>query len=337
MIKYIRILNQTYYLKRSYSTFEHSIPILDLTQSYQNVTKRKELAKQIDQICQTIGFFIVTGHQIDEQIQNEMMKISKEFFHLPLNIKKEIIGSKHYPYGYNGLNDENLSLGYENSSTILLSDVKESFSIGPEHEQTIRWPSKPLNMSSIWLNYYSQCQHLSEHLYKLFALALNLDEHWFDNKINQHRCALRSLFYPSLSSSLPQNQYRSSPHTDYGSFTILKQDSIQGLQAQNRLNGKWIDVPFIQNSFVINLGDLMSRWTNDHWISTPHRVIASSSSSSNQNPSRQSIAYFCQINPDEIVTCIPTCSSKDKPPKYPPIRSWDLIIQKYLASTQKNK
>ncbi|CAF1290539.1 unnamed protein product [Adineta steineri] len=101
-------------------------------------------------------------------------------------------------------------------------------------------------MSSIWLNYYSQYQQLSQHLYKLFALALNLDEHLFDNKINEHHCALCSLFYPSLLSSLPQNQYRSSTHTDYGSFTILKEDSIYGLQIQNRFNGKWIDVPFIE-------------------------------------------------------------------------------------------
>ncbi|CAF1209697.1 unnamed protein product [Adineta steineri] len=111
-------------------------------------------------------------------------------------------------------------------------------------------------MSSIWLNYYSQDQQLSQHLYKLLALTLNLDEHWFDNKIS--------------------------------------------LQAQNHFNG-----------------DLVSRWTNDHWISTPHRVIASL----NNNSACQSIASFCQININEIVTCIPTCYSKNKPSKYPPIRS----------------
>ena len=94
--------------------------------------------------------------------------------------------------------------------------------------------------------------------------------------------------------------------------------------------------PFIENSFVINLGDLMSRWTNDRWISTPHRVITpSNKSKDNLYSSRQSIAFFCQINPNEMVTCIPTCSSKDKPSKYPPIKSWDLVMQKYLASTQK--
>jgi isopenicillin N synthase-like dioxygenase len=344
MIKSFRILYQAYYLKNYYSTSQHStqntsIPIIDLTKSYENLTYRKELAEHIDEICQNIGFFIITGHLIDAKIQEDMMKISKEFFHLPLSIKREITGSKSYPYGYNGLNDENLSLGYDkSSSSILLSDLKESFSIGPEHEQPIRWPTKPLSMSSIWLNYYKQCQTLSEHLYKLFALALHLDQHWFDNKINEHRSALRSLYYPSFSSPLPKNQYRSSVHTDYGSFTILKQDSIPGLQVQNRYNGKWIDVPFIENSFVINLGDLMSRWTNDHWISTPHRVIAPANKTNEDfYPSRQSIAYFCQINPNEIVTCIPTCSSKDKPSKYPPIRSWDLIMEKYLASTQKNK
>jgi isopenicillin N synthase-like dioxygenase len=314
------------------------IPVINLTKSYENLTYRRELAEQIDEICQNIGFFIITGHSIDEKIQNDMMKVSKEFFHLPLSIKREISGSKDYPYGYKGLNDENLSRGYEksSSSSVLLSDLKESFSIGPEHEGEIRWPTKPLTMPSIWLNYYKQCQYLSQHLYKLFALALNLDEHWFDNKINEHRSALRSLYYPSCSSPLPDNQYRSSAHTDYGSFTILKQDFIPGLQVQNRFDGKWINVPFVENSFVINLGDLMSRWTNDRWISTPHRVVApSDKTNDNLYPSRQSIAFFCLINPDEMVTCIPTCSSKDQPAKYPPIKSWDLIMQKYLASTQK--
>ncbi|CAF0837838.1 unnamed protein product [Rotaria sordida] len=342
MIKSSKIFYKVFYLKHlnsisQYSTKNSSIPIIDLTKSYENKKYRKELAEQIDEICQNIGFFIITGHLIDEKIQNDMINISKEFFHLPLTIKREITGSKDYPYGYNGLNDENLSRGYNHSSSYLLPDLKESFSIGPEHEGKIRWPSKPLLMSSIWLNYYKQCHNLSKHLYKLFALALNLDEHWFDNKINEHRSALRSLYYPSFPSSLPENQYRSSPHTDYGAFTILKQDSIGGLQVQNRLNNKWIDVPFIDNSFVINLGDLMSRWTNDHWVSTPHRVITPLNNKINDlYSSRQSIAFFCQINPNEIVTCIPTCSSIDKPPKYPPIKSWDLIMQKYLSSTQKN-
>ncbi len=344
MIKSSRILYQIYSLKTFSSTISHStknssIPIIDLAKSYDSLRYRRELAKQIDEICQNIGFFIITGHSIDETIQNDMMKISKEFFHLPLSIKREITGSKDYPYGYNGLNDENLSLGYDkssSSSSSLLSDLKESFSIGPEHEQKIRWPTKPSSMPSIWLNYYQECHRLSQHLYRLFALALNLDEHWFDNKITEHRSALRSLYYPSFLSPLSKNQYRSSVHTDYGSFTILKQDSIQGLQVQNRFDEQWIDVPFVENSFVINLGDLMSRWTNDRWRSTPHRVITPSNPTIGDGyPSRQSIAFFCQINPNEMVTCIPTCTSKDNPPKYPPIKSWDLIMQKYLASTQK--
>ncbi|CAF0799806.1 unnamed protein product [Adineta ricciae] len=318
---------------------QNQIPIIDLTESFTDATVRHETAKQIDEICQTIGFFIITGHSIDRNIQDDMIQVSREFFHLPLPVKQEIIGSKDYPYGYNGLNDENLSLGYEKSSSAaLLNDVKESFSIGPEHEQPIRWPTKPATMTSVWLKYYAECHRLSQHLYHLFALALHLDEHWFDDKITSHRSALRSLYYPSFSSPLPPNQYRSSAHTDYGAFTILKQDSIGGLQVQNRLDQQWIDVPYIENSFVINLGDLMSRWTNDHWVSTPHRVIGPQKQiDANLYPSRQSIAFFCQINPDEIVTCIPTCTTAERPSKYPPIRSWDLILEKYLASTQKKE
>lgn len=312
-----------------------TIPVIDLSRSYVDVESRQQLAKQLDDICGKIGFFIVIGHSIDEKIQNDMMKISKEFFQSSLSIKGEISGSKEYPYGYNGLNDEILSRGY-GETTSSLADVKESFSIGPAHEGPIRWPSKPTTMPLIWLNYYDQCHQLSKHLYRLFALALNLNENWFEEKINNHRSALRALFYPSLSSSLLENQYRCSVHTDYGAFTILSQDSISGLQVQNRADGQWIDVPFIENSFVINLGDLMSRWTNDRWVSTPHRVIVPKEKNNDGIYSaRQSIAFFCQINPDELVTCISTCMSKDQPAKYSPIRSWDLIMEKYLASTQK--
>jgi isopenicillin N synthase-like dioxygenase len=309
-----------------------SIPIIDLTSSFDNPTECRKLAKQIDDICQKIGFFIIIGHQVDKTVQQDMMMISNEFFQLPLSNKREISGSKDYPYGYNGLNDENLSLGYDKSSlsAVALPDLKESFSIGPQHEGTVRWPAKPVAMPSIWLKYYEQCHTLSLHLYKLFALALNLNQNWFDNKITEHRSALRSLYYPACTSPLPINQYRSSAHTDYGSFTI-------GLQVQQCSDGKWIDVPFVENSFVVNLGDLMSRWTNDRWVSTLHRVIVPSTTSHDGvYPCRQSVAYFCQINPNELVTCIPTCTSKEKPPKYSPIKSWDIVMQKYLASTHKS-
>ena len=318
---------------RSYS---HSIPVVDLAAFIQNRSPHVELTRHIDEICQKIGFFIVTGHGVDEQLQEEMMNVSKEFFHLPVNVKREIVGSKDYPYGYNGINDENLSRGYEKSSTSLLPDVKESFSIGPAHEGLIRWPRQPALMSSIWSKYYQACEHLSQHLYQLFAMALGLNKDWFDGKIDQHRSALRALYYPLLASPLASNQYRSSAHTDYGAFTILKQDSVGGLQVQNRGDGQWIDVPFVPKSFVINLGDLMSRWTNDRWVSTPHRVIdLSHREGSGFSVSRQSIAFFCQINPEEVVTCIPTCCSAAQPAKYPPIKSWDLVMEKYLASTGK--
>ncbi|CAF3472136.1 unnamed protein product [Rotaria sp. Silwood1] len=99
-----------------------SILIIALIKSYENVTYRKELVEQVD-----------------EKTQNDIMKVSNEFFLLLLLIQQEIVGSKDYSYHYNGLNDENLSHGYDQlSSSILLPDLKESFSIGLEHEEKIR-------------------------------------------------------------------------------------------------------------------------------------------------------------------------------------------------------
>jgi len=169
-------------------------------------------------------------------------------------------------------------------------------------------------------------EKLSARLLQCFALASELDENWFNDKIDRHRSALRTLNYPEQTSTPLPGQIRAGEHTDYGSLTILLQDKISGLQVKNK-DGTWIDAQNVPNSFIINLGDLMQRWTNDRWVSTPHRVI-------NSSPQRrQSIAFFHNINADQMVECIPTCRDKNGQAKYPPITAWEHLIEKHKAST----
>ena len=126
-------------------------------------------------------------------------------------------------------------------------------------------------------------------------------------------------------------QLRASAHTDYGTMTILLQDHTGGLQVQHRNEEEeiWMDATPLPGTLVVNLGDLMARWTNDKWVSTLHRVVEPTGVALQR---RQSIAYFQNINADTLVECIPTCTSDKNPPKYAPIVAFDHLLSKHNAS-----
>jgi isopenicillin N synthase-like dioxygenase len=169
---------------------------------------------------------------------------------------------------------------------------------------------------------------------------LNLpNENFFEEYTTHHASALRALNYPSTEDYVMQEgQLRASAHTDYGAFTILRSDSA-GLQvSKDKDPPAWHDVPYVEDAFVVNLGDLMQRWTNDEWLSTLHRVINlenidnSVSSTYSGNKRRQSMAYFHNLNPDAIVTVL-----NSENPKYEPIVAGEFLMQKHLASIEENK
>lgn len=137
--------------------------------------------------------------------------------------------------------------------------------------------------------------------------------------------------YPDVEETPEEGQIRASAHTDYGTVTILKPDDAPGgLQVLGK-DGEWHDVPYIPGAYVINLGDLMARWTNDKWVSTLHRVV-NPPTDAGRSCRRQSVAFFHNINADAVVECIDTCQSEDNPPKYPPVKAFDFLLEKHLAS-----
>lgn len=226
-------------------------------------------------------------------------------------------------------------------------DMKELFSVGPYLPEAglplPRYPSAPASMASSWRAYFEAMEGLSGSLMRGFALALDLDERWFEAKTNRHASSLRALNYPSLADAPPSTpgQMRASAHTDYGVLTILKSGG-PGLQVKLR-DGSWHNAPVPSDGFIINLGDLMSRWTNDKWLSTPHRVINPLSSETSgglagagaaaASSRRQSMAYFCNLNMDADVDVIPTCVTPATPAKYPPTKAGLHLMAKHAAST----
>lgn len=219
-------------------------------------------------------------------------------------------------------------------------DMKEMFNIGPKDEKAgmppRRMPATPEGFSEAWEEYYEQANGLAQNLLRAFALALDLPEDWFVSKTDKHISALRANNYPDQSGiDVPEGAIRCSAHTDYGTVTILKSGG-PGLQvSKDKGNPVWHNVPFVKDAFVINLGDLMRRWTNDKWSSTLHRVVNPPANKVDAWGRRMAMAFFHNLNKDAVVEAIPSCVSADSPALYDPIVAGEFLMLKHLASNGK--
>jgi isopenicillin N synthase-like dioxygenase len=166
---------------------------------------------------------------------------------------------------------------------------------------------------------------------RLFAEALSLDTHYFDEYISSPISALRALNYPPQQHAPQPGQLRAGAHSDYGSLTILlPQSDSRGLEIQ-RLDGTWQEVVPVPGAFIINLGDLMARWTNNRWRSTMHRV-ANPEHTHDPHSRRQSIAYFHQPNWDANISTIPTCTNPSTTSSYEPVLSGPYLMSKFKST-----
>jgi isopenicillin N synthase-like dioxygenase len=173
------------------------------------------------------------------------------------------------------------------------------------------------------LAYFDACAALGLRIHRAFARDLGLPLGFFDDKFDRPMATLRLLRYPAAPNQSDAD-VGAGVHTDYGNITLLATDDVGGLQARRR-DGRWIDAPPLTGAFVVNIGDCLMRWTNDIYVSTPHRVI-------NTSPrERYSIAFFFDPNPDAEVAAIPSYLTEGAP-KYPPILAADYLKQRLDAT-----
>ncbi len=314
-----------------------AVPLIDLTNDDDTTARR------IDAACREIGFFGIVGHGVAANAIDGMWDAARTFFDLPDAAKRQVaMPYDGYPYGYSPLLNEGLAHSLGEASP---PDLKESFNMGPPHRPArpltdedeafafaeTPWPEAPAGFRVAWLAYYAAMSTLAARLMGLFALALELPAGFFDSKIDQHISALRANNYPHPTSPPQPGQLRAGVHSDYGSLTILLQDDAPGgLQVCDR-DGVWRDVPHVPGAFVVNIGDLMARWTNDRWVSTLHRVVNPPPDAMGSTR-RQSVAFFHQPNWDAQIACILSCLAAGAAPKYPPICSGAYLMSKYRST-----
>ena len=303
-----------------------AIPIVDLSRF--ETTEIDQAAHELDQICREIGFLIITNHGVSNSIQDTLYFASREFFEQPLDEKMRVRRPKddqnrgYIPYG-----EETLARMHGGNTP---PDYKEVFAIGPfdrpddnYHSQSKSypnfapnlWPEIPSGLELAMKTYFSAMEVLSKRMAGFFALALGLPQNWFNEKLDKHASQLRLLNYPAPDRELSSGQLRCGAHTDLGMMTILRNEKAAGgLQVRPR-DSDWIDAPALDDTLVVNIGDLLMRWTNDRWVSTPHRVAVPAIEDRDIS-SRLSIGYFIRPNYDTPISCIETCASAAYPTKY---------------------
>ncbi len=294
--------------------------------------ERARLAAALDQICRETGFLVLQGHGVAEDVTRGVWEAADAFFAQAPEAKAAVKAPyEGYPYGWMGPGAEALarSKGVETPP-----DLKESFNGGPADVpegmtdadalafcyQPTLWPDLP-GFRAAWEAYYAAMEDLAGRVMVAFAAALDLPEGHFAGFIDAPISALRALCYPATGDVALKDQQRAGAHTDYGSLTILlPQEGSKGLEIMTP-EGAWAAVPAQPGVFVINIGDLMARWTNDRWVSTLHRVVAHPN-----QPARQSLAYFHQPNWDAQI--VPLDGSEG----YAPVRSGPYLMEKFRAT-----
>lgn len=320
-------------------------PIFNLA-NYESATpsEKAALAAEVDAICRTTGFLAISGHGVPQDIIDAAWTKALAFFELsPEQKRRASAPYPGYPYGYLGPELESLARSREVDAP---PDLKESFNGGPArapegmsdpealafcYAATI-WPEAPEGFVEAWRAYYAAMEDLAARIMRLFAAALKLPEDFFARFIDAPVSALRALNYPAATAKPKPGQIRAGAHTDYGSLTILlPQAGSRGLEILTP-DGQWTEVPPQPGAFVINIGDLMARWTNDRWVSTLHRVVIPAGDRGGAER-RQSFAFFHQPNWDAEIVALEACLAPGESPKYGPVLSGPYLMSKFKSTT----
>jgi isopenicillin N synthase-like dioxygenase len=297
------------------------------------------IAPKLRQACENVGFFYAAGHGVPEPLIERAFAASRRFHALPLGEKLKL-----------RLNENNIGYLPMNASVQGASTVhkatrpnqNESFFVsydrGSDHPDVVA--AKPLRGRNQWppettpgvsemrrdmMAYFHALGAMCDRMLPAFAAALDMPPDFFAPYFaNEAHANLRFLHYPPQDAN-EDNLFGQAPHTDNSFMTALAREDVPGL-AVRLPSGEWFAPPVIPGTFLINLGNIMRRWSNDRFRSTPHGVLNDSGAD------RYSIAYFHSPHPDSVIECLPSCVSEDNPPRYEPAVYRDLVLEFYRAN-----
>ena len=308
-----------------------ALPIIDVSGLRSpDPAERRAVGRALRATCADKGFFYIRNHGVYPALQARVFDAARRFFHRPLEEKKRVeMALSPANRGYEPLRGQTLEAGAP-------PDLKESYYVGEErgpddpkvkagkfNHGPNQWPRGVEDFRPAIEAYYRAMNELSELIMRGLALSLDLDEHYFDDFCVDPQAIVRLLHYPPQPANPAPNEKGCGAHTDFGGITLLLQDDNPGLQVWNQARGTWIHADPVPGTYVVNLGDMIARWTNDRYRSTLHRVVNIS------GKERYSIPFFYSGNPDHQVRCLPGCLAEGERPKYPPVTVEEHLMEMY--------
>lgn len=312
------------------------IPILDVA-PYLNgeAGATAHLAKQIERTCADTGFLVISNHGVPQELISRAFAAAADFFGLDeaekLALKVEDRNIGYLPYGGQTMKTSTIQVAtkpnYSESFYITQPDPQPGPQLAqpelamrssgnPESIDQNKWPPGHAEFKSAQTEYFTTMRAFAHRFLPVFATVLGLPDKYFDDDFQGANCTVRLIQYA------PQpideaDLFGFAPHTDGSFITFLPRSEFPGLEVKAK-DGDWIQPPDVPGAFVVNTGEMLSRYSNDRFVPTPHRVINRS------GKVRHAMPFFFGPNRNTIVHCAPTCVDSDHPPKYTPMSSAQL-------------
>jgi isopenicillin N synthase-like dioxygenase len=313
-----------------------SIPVIDFEPAFRDPSAGLDgVAAAVRDACERVGFFYLAGHGVAQAIIDDAFAASREFHAMSVEDKMRLKINENN-IGYLPVNQsmQRASTVHENTRP----NYNESFFIShdrdADHPDVVagkplrgrnQWPEAHEQMRDAMLRYFNALESLGERMLPVLARALGMPAAYFTPFFeNEAHINLRFLHYPPQETD-DDEQFGQAPHTDNSFITILAREKVPGL-AVRLPDGQWLAPPLIPGTFLVNLGNMMKRWSNDRFLSTPHGVLNDSGTD------RYSIAFFYSPNPASAIECLPSCTGPDNPARYAPAVYGDLILEFFNAN-----
>ncbi len=305
------------------------LPVVDISLLYSaDSTERQQAASLLDKAVRNAGFFYLKGHQISKELTENLKASVKDYFAQSHESKMaNYIGLSENHSGYVPQGEEQF---YSHNIQQTNTDLKEAYDIGPEspslmaqfvNDASVQWPDNASFKQAVRA-YYNAMLELSRILFKGFALALNLPEETFVQHLSTPPSQLRLIHYFDNPNAKADDSGIGA-HTDYEFFTILL-PTAPGLQVLNGAN-EWINVPLLDDCFVINIGDMMELVSNGHYVATSHRVRQ-------VKEERYAFPFFSSLDYDTVVAPIASLAEAQPTSTYEPLICGDHLLAQTMQT-----
>ena len=299
------------------------LPIIDF-----GTTDEAAIGRQLDEAFSGTGFCYFRDIGVDQALVDRVFAASRRFHEQDMPAK-QALAMNAFHRGY--MAPKTSLIATSTVARVTQPNYSESLMLmhelaadDPRQGEPLQGPNQYPDIPGFREDvaaYEAAMREFCTRLLRPMALALGLDADWFASYFRRPTTFLRLLHYPPQQPAAPDDAFGSAPHTDYGFITVLAQDNSGGLQVR-RADGTWLAAVPIPGTWVVNVADMLSRWTNGRWQSTPHRVKNLSGGD------RYSCPYFFDMDMDSVVECVPSCADATHPPRYDPVRYGDYLMER---------